>query len=134
AQARRQGDAADGSIALVLFPAGADEIAADDTLDRHDRGLANEHAAAVEGVLLGGEGGGHRGDVDAEEVVRDAQVIEPEPRQAGEDAALVGDAGRQHPVAGADPVAGDDDEAVAEVIDVAHLPATAGEALDVALK
>jgi hypothetical protein len=46
--------------------------------------------------------------------------------RGSEDAALVGDAGGQHPVEGADAVGGDDDEAVAKVVDVADLTAAAG--------
>ena len=64
--------------------------------------------------------------------LRHAEEVEPEQRQGREDAALVGDAGRQHPVEGADAVGGDDDEPVAEVVDVADLAAAAGIAGHVA--
>jgi hypothetical protein len=67
-------------------------------------------------------------------MVRHAQEVEPEHGETREHAALVGDAGRQHPVEGTDAVRGDEDEAVAEVVDVADLAPTAWVAGDVALQ
>src|SRR5262249_42276985 len=58
--------------------------------------------------------------------------IEPEQRQRRQHAALVRDGSRQHPVEGADAIGGDNDETIAEIVDVADLAATAGIAGHVA--
>ena len=62
------------------------------------------------------------------------QQVEPEHAQAGEDAALVGDAGRQDPVEGADAVGGDQQEPFAQIVNVAHLAAPAGNPGNLALQ
>src|SRR5207249_1202350 len=62
------------------------------------------------------------------------QEPEPELGQAGQHAALVGNAGGQHPVESADPVGGDDDQAVPEVVNVTDLAVTAGITGNVALQ
>ena len=64
--------------------------------------------------------------VCGQEVVRDRvlEQVEPEERELGEDAALVGDAGGEDVVEGGDAVGGDEEKlVVAEVVDVAHLAA-----------
>ena len=48
AQACGELDAADGSGLLVILPAGAGEIAADDALDGEHLGAFDDHAAAFE--------------------------------------------------------------------------------------
>jgi hypothetical protein len=53
------------------------------------------------------------------------EKVEPEPAHARENAALVRDARRQNPIEGADAIAGDDDEPVAQIVDIAHLAAPA---------
>ena len=65
-----------------------------------------------------------------DQVVRDHVLKQPEPeeRELREDRALVRDAGGQHHVEGADAVGGDDQEAVAEVVDVPHLAPTPDQA------
>src|SRR5205823_5383129 len=71
-------------------------------------------------------------DLGGEEMVVVLQLAEPEDADAGEDSSLVGDAVGQDPVERADPVGGDDQEAaVAEVVDVAHLAPAHGEAVQV---
>src|SRR5262245_49653662 len=67
-------------------------------------------------------------------MVRDLQEVEPEQRHVRKDAPLVGNAGRQHPVEGADAVRGNDDEPVAEIVNIAHLAATARDAGNVTLQ
>ena len=49
--------------------------------------------------------------------------VEPEEREAGEDAALVGDRRRQHRVERADAIGRHDQQPVADLVDVAHLAA-----------
>src|SRR6185437_6381767 len=60
-------------------------------------------------------------DVAGEDMVREREPVEPEGAEAGQDYPLLGDAVGQDPVEGADPVGGDDQEPVAQVVDVAHL-------------
>lgn len=62
------------------------------------------------------------------------QPVEPEDAHRGQNAALLRDAGRHHPVEGADSVGSDDRESVAEVVDVAYFSAPAREARDLALQ
>ena len=73
-------------------------------------------------------GGGVPGEprrVRFDQVVRDdlGEAAEPEVRELREDLPLVRDAGREHAVEGGDAVGRDEEEAVAEVVDVAHLSA-----------
>ncbi len=52
------------------------------------------------------------------------EVVEPEQRELGEDASLVGDAGGQNVVEGRNPVGGDEEQLlVADGVDVADLAA-----------
>src|SRR5436305_1124297 len=67
-------------------------------------------------------------------MIGDVQPAQPEERHRGQDAALVGDRCRQHPIKGADAIGGDDDQAVAEVVDVADFALSPGIRGDVALE
>src|SRR5207244_8479560 len=97
--------------APIVLPARTGEVAADDALEwQHLEAPALGRAAV----------GAH-----AEQVVRAdvAGARKPERGEAGEDAALVRDLGRQDDVEGRDPVAGDEKEPVlAEGVELAHLP------------
>nr|WP_030284322.1 hypothetical protein [Streptomyces catenulae] len=102
----------------VLGEAGAGEVAAGDALDGgHVQGGADEGAARPVG---GGAGGQLRGeDVVGDEV---GELVEPPQGELGEDAALVGDLGGQHPVVHGDAVTGDHDQfAVGVLVEVTHL-------------
>jgi len=55
-----------------------------------------------------------------------AEAAEPEDRDLVEDFSFVGDAGREDDIEGGDAVGGDEEERVAEVVDVAYFSA-AGE-------
>ncbi len=127
-QARRQRHAADGARLAILLPARAGQVAADDALDRHDLGLAHEHAAPGQLGAVHARRQVHVVDVGGEQMVGRPQVIEPEGAQRREHAALVGDAGRQHPVEGADAVGADQQQAATQIVDVAHLAASHGHA------
>src|SRR5687767_65883 len=52
-----------------------------------------------------------------------SEAVEPEIRDLREDRPLVRDAGRQHDVERGDAIGGDEEVAVAEVVDVAHFAA-----------
>ena len=109
----RQRVAADLAGREVVLPARAGEVAAHDALDRqHLEPPALGRAAVV---------------AQREQVVRDdlARAREPERRQAGQHAALVGDLGRQDDVEGRDAVAGDEQQAlVVERVELADLAAS----------
>ncbi len=47
-------------------------------------------------------------------------LLKPEPGQGGQDAAFVGDTGRQDHVEGRNPVGGDNQQRIAEVVNIAH--------------
>ncbi len=68
-------------------------------------------------------------DVGGEQVVRLVQTVEPEGADLGEHAPLVGNAGGQHPVEGADAVGADQQQFVAQVVDIAHFAAADGQVL-----
>ena len=67
--------------------------------------------------------GGEVVDVDRDQMMRNevGDVVEPEGRQLREHAALVGDAGAEHVVERGDAIGGDDQQVLAEIVDVAHL-------------
>ena len=101
---------ADLAARAVVLPARAGEVAAHDALDRQHLEPAALHRAAVV--------------ADGEHVVRDDRREEREPvaGEAGQDAALVRDLGRQDDVEGRDAVGGDEQQAlVVDLVDVADL-------------
>ena len=61
--------------------------------------------------------------VGGDQVVRLAEQLEPEGGDLRQHPPLVGNGRRQHPVEGADPVGADQQQAVAQIVDVAHLAA-----------
>jgi hypothetical protein len=52
-----------------------------------------------------------------------AHALEPEPRQLRQHLALVGDAGPEHIVEGRDAIGRDNQQAIVDLVDVAHLAA-----------
>ena len=133
-QSRRQRHAADGAMLLILLPPGTGEIAAHHAFDGHHLRLADQHRAARQCVSLRREGGPHVRKIAAQEMIRDAEIIEPEERQGRQHAALVRNGGRQHPVKGADAIGRDNHQTIAEVVHVAHLAATDRIPWNLALK
>ena len=129
AQARGQRDAADAAGLLVVLPAGAGEIAADDTLDGKHAGSPDDHASAGELGKIRVKGSGKAGGVGGEDVVGGevTEQVEPEERELGEDPALVGDAAAEDVIEGGDAVGGDEEQVGlgrrSERIDVADLAA-----------
>jgi hypothetical protein len=63
-----------------------------------------------------------------------AQPLEPEASQCSEDAPLVRDGRWQNPIEGTDAIGGDNDEAIAQIVDVPNFAATVRVTLDVALR
>ncbi len=114
-QALGQGDPRDGARRLVVLPARAGDVAAHDALDGQHLELAHVQrpAAHLVGHVLG----------DRHEVVRHdvPRLVEPEGRQRGQHLALVGNRCRMHDVVRRDPVRGDHQDAVAEVVHLADL-------------
>ena len=119
----RQLDAADRAALLIFLPARAGQIAADHALDRHDFRLSAERRAAGQHPAVDPARQVHLLDVGRDQMVRLAEQLEPEGGDLRQHPPLVGNAGRQHPVEGADPVGADQQQAVAQIVNVAHLPA-----------
>ena len=120
-EAGGQRESANGAGFLVFLPAAAREVATHDALDGEGLGFLDDHAAAGE---LRGEGleRGRQGIVGAgEEVVRHeaGEAVEPEEGDLREDFAFARDAVGHDDVEGGEAVAGDEQEAVAEVEDFA---------------
>ena len=113
--------AVDGSLLLVLLPAGTGEIAAGDAFDGKHRNLLHEHRAPLE---IGRERFRRVGVfrwVGRYEMVLDAEEIHPEKRNGVEHLALVRDAARKNHVVGAYAVGDDHDHVIgAEGIYVAY--------------
>ena len=119
AQAGGEGDAADGAGGLVVFPAGAGEVAAGYAFHGEHLGAADEHGAAFE--LRREAGGRGRDEVVGDEIGKE---VEPEKGELGEEAALAGDAGGEDVVEGGEAVGGDEEEIVfGGGVDVADLAA-----------
>src|SRR5581483_3075699 len=99
-EARREAMTADLSGREVVLPSGPGEVPADDAFDREHLEPAALRRAAVR--------------TETEQVVRDevAGLREPVPGEAGEDASLVRDLGRQHDVERRDAVARDEQQPV----------------------
>ena len=116
-------DAADGAVGVVGLLSGTGEVAADDALDGHGLGLLDEHGAAGEVIAVLLELGREVRDLARDHVVGHeiGEALEPERRDAGKDLALVGDLVGQDEVVRGDAVAGNHEQAVAAVVDVAHL-------------
>ena len=116
-EAVRQRDAADGSLFLVFLPAGAGEVAADDAFDGERLGFFHDHCAAADLLGVVADGLGQRFVGPGEKMVRDdvAELGKPKVREHRQHFALERDAVGHHDVVGADAVAGDHQEAVAEI-------------------
>ena len=110
---------ADFAGLLVVLPAGTNDVAADDAFDGMAVSLLHDHGATAEvvGVLL--QNGRVFVHVGGDEVVLHAEVLEPEQRKLVEDFALRNRGGEHHVKSGKT-VAGDHQEAVAQVVHVAY--------------
>ena len=62
--------------------------------------------------------------------MRDVEAVEPEAAELCEDAAFVGNAAGEDPVEGADAVGAYQEQAIAEVVDVADFAAADGECVE----
>ena len=133
--ARAAADAADRAALAILLPAGAGQVAAHDALDRHHLRLArpascgraacsacaaNAGPMSATSMLSRWFGTSRKSNQNSVMPVR-MRPLSGMPR-------------RQHPVEGADAVGGDDDQAVAQVVDVADLAAAARILGNVALE
>ena len=97
--------AADGAVALVFLPGAARQVAAHDALHRDGLDLAHDHRTPFEVLVVLPEHFREVADLGAEQMVlRPGNIIEPEQRHRGQDAALVRDAVRHHAVERADAV------------------------------
>src|SRR6266852_5312880 len=122
-QPHRQLNATDFSADSIVLPTRAGDVTAYDAFNRQRLRLSHDHGAACEFVLELVEG--RREIRGAEDVVGNdvLQEIEPEERELSQNAALVGDWRGKDDVEGGEPVRGDDQELVAEIVDVADFAA-----------
>ncbi len=125
-QSRRQRDATNFSGGAIVLPTRTGDVAAHDAFNRQRLRLLHDHGAACKFILELGEGRGKiRG---AEDVVGNyiLQQTEPEKRKLRKDAALVGNRRGKDDVESGEPVRGDDQELVIEVVNVADFAARNG--------
>ncbi len=120
-----QRDAADHAVLAVVLPAGAGEVAARDAFEVDHFGAPHQHGASLELIAKRVELGGVIADVGGDEVIGDdgLEQVEPENRERGEHAALVGNGCGEDVVEGRKAVGGDDDQEIAGGVDVANLAA-----------
>ncbi len=123
AQAGGEGDAADFSCGLIFLPTGAGKVAARHTFDRERARFSHHHRAAgqfiPEMIKRGREFRGAQ-NVIGEDIF---QEIEPEERELRQDASLVGYRRGHDDVEGREAIRSHDKQAVAQIIDIAHLAA-----------
>jgi len=62
-------------------------------------------------------------DIASDQVIGDAQLVEPKAAELSEDAALIGDARGKHPIEGADSIGAHQQQLVAEILNIAHFAA-----------
>ena len=118
----RKCEATDGAVDLVGFPAAADEIAAHDALDGQRLEFAHDHGAQLQ-VRVGDAAAGKFAGLIGQQVIGDQGARAGKPPQADlvENDALAGDAVRQDDVESGEPIAGDKEQSVAQVEDLADL-------------
>jgi hypothetical protein len=117
----------------VVLPHAARDVAADHALDGERLSPAHQHAPPVQqgGHVLRRIAAGLQDriqnvvDLGADEMVRDdvLQVVQPEQRHLRQHLALAGDGCREDHIEGRQPVGGNDQQLVPEIIDVTHLAA-----------
>ena len=118
-----QPEAGDGTAFLIVLPAAADQVAPHDAFDRHDLRFADDHRPPLQ-VLHVRRQLRTRRDVGRNQVVRNvAHQVEPEERNLRQNLALARHAAGHDHVEGADPVGRNEEQRVAEVVDIAHLAA-----------
>ena len=121
-------------FALVFLQAATGKIAAHDALDREHLGLAHEHEAAAQVVGVGLELLGQVGHVGRDQVVFDHAVeqLEPEARDLREHRAFVGNLVLKNVVERRNAVGCDEQQLVAQIVQVAHLALRVGLDVDTA--
>ncbi len=124
-KAGRQRDAADTLLLAVFLPARTGKIATNDTLNGDDLRSADKHRTPAKDVGVPPDGTPHLVHVGGNQVVSACgrEAVEPEECECGEHLALERDAGAENEVERRDAVAGNNQERVAQRIDVAHLAA-----------
>jgi hypothetical protein len=112
-----------GAALAVFLPARSRQVPARHALDVDGTRLLREHGAAVQHLGIRLRCLREAGHIERQEVVRHdiGQLVEPEGRQLRENLALVRNAGAQHVVERRDAIGGDQQQRIAQVVDVAHL-------------
>ncbi len=123
AQTGRQPDTADLTRQQVVLPGRPRQVAASHALDRQRLGPSHQHRTAREQLAGLARFCRKLGRIGRHHVVCDDRTrpVEPERGDLRQDLPLVGDAGSEHVVEGRNAIGCDDEELVAEIVDVADL-------------
>ncbi len=121
----RKGDAADGARFPVLLPAGTSQVTSDDTFHGQRTGFFYQHGTSTEGVGVFPAFFGKIVYIGGDQMVGNDvfHLTEPECGNTGEHISLAGYSFVHDDVEGGYAVGGDDEEFIAQVIDVADLAA-----------
>ena len=124
-QPRGQRLITDGALLPVFLPRRPGKIPAHDTFHGQGIGLLHDHAPArqhghVRAARIREFLGGHRPHVMRHQAPLLPQAIKPELRQLRQHVPFAGNPLRQHHVKGRNPVAGNQQQAVTEVVHVPH--------------
>ena len=125
-QPRRQRDPADPTGLPVLLPAGTRQVPAGHALDGHRCRAPHEHGTTTQQARVTGDPSGIllrpcRQHMIRHEVTR---AVEPECGQLREHLALVGNRRPKHEIESRDPIGGDDQQRIIDLIQVPNLTAT----------
>ena len=121
------------AVFLIFFPARAGQITAHHALDWHNFGLADQDRPPNERLKIDYRRQIKLIGISFQQMIRLAQKVEPKIAHLRQHPTLVGDACGQHPIVGANPVAADQQQPVAqvpitEIIDIADFAAPEREA------
>ena len=127
-QSLGQADAAQLTGRDIVFPARARQVASGDAFHRQRLGAGDEHRPALQQIGRSPRFARIRGRRGRQEVIGHDRLhaLEPERRNLGEHLALVGNARAEHIVERGDAVGGDDQQAIAELVDIADLTLAIG--------
>ena len=116
-------NAADFTGFLIIFPAGAHEIAANNALNGNHLSLADDQGTALEIFGVGFQlfAGGH---ISRKQMVGHIlEKIEPEQRNLGEHFTFAGHSAGEHHVKSTQTVCGDEKKCIAQIVDITDFAA-----------
>ncbi|MDZ7639175.1 MAG: hypothetical protein U5J83_13145 [Bryobacterales bacterium] len=131
-QTGRERNAADAAVGAVLLPAGAGKITASHALHGEHSSLTHQHAASLDLVAVRMQQAWKIREIRAYQVISDdaGEALKPEHGNLVEDVAFLRNGRGQDAIKGGKPVGGNQQQMVAEVVDIAHF--TASDQRDIA--